>query len=54
MTISRQDMESLVGHVFFTFPARVEELVSADCRFSFYMNNCIHSQMDMSRILRVY
>ena len=48
ITIRNRDSRRLV---FLNFLLRVKELVNSDCRFGFYMKNCIYSQLDMSRIL---
>ena len=46
-TIRNRDSRRLI---FLNFILRVKELVNSDCRFGFYMKNCIYSQLDMSRI----
>ena len=48
LTIRNRDSRRLI---FLNFLLWVKDLVNSDCRFGFYMKNCIYSQLDMSRIL---
>ena len=47
-TIRKRDSHRLTV---LNFIVRVKELVNSDCRFGFCMNNCIYSQLEMSRVL---
>ena len=46
LTIRNRDSRRLL---FLNFLLWVKELASSDCKFGFYMKNCIYSQLDMSR-----